>query len=277
MTTHCGSARALTRAEILKHPLQTAVTVNAADFDELSVQAQLHVAINVKDFKAIVSHADTLSCPFNALFSQPGRPLQFQYGNDEMECSFTLMTINDGRVTTPAPAPKNTHQMSTRATKKQAKSVPVQAAGGAARKTSVQMPPPPVPNGRKTLGRAGNSGSAPASQGLPQRNIDPESLFVQQDEDDSQWDPAKYDEGEGIGWDASADNVRMRPSFSLMFTHTAYRTLFIQYSKTRLLRPEQRRSKHLKALSRLSECPRYERLRGTFWSALICRQIKGLW
>ncbi|KAF2097221.1 hypothetical protein NA57DRAFT_77475 [Rhizodiscina lignyota] len=225
--------------EILKHPLQTAVTLNAADFDELSAQAQLHITISVKDFKAIVSHAETLRCQFNAFFSRPGRPLQFQYGSGGMECSFTLMTIQDGR-TAPAPVPANTHQMQTRTAKKPEKAPAVQERANTAKKASAQMPPPPVPNTRKTLGRAGTSGTATPSQGVQQRNLDPDSLFVQQDEEDHQWDPANLDEGETLGWDASADNDAFQPGFK--DTATPARTASYEAPGPDALEPTQRMS-----------------------------------
>ena len=47
-------------AEILKQPVHTSVAIDTKDFGEFMVEEKLHVAISAKDFKAIVTHADTL-------------------------------------------------------------------------------------------------------------------------------------------------------------------------------------------------------------------------
>jgi cell cycle checkpoint control protein RAD9A len=177
--------------EVLKHPLVTAVAVNTSDFEEFSVQPGLHIIISVKDFKAIVVHADTLKTSLQAFYSYPTRPLQFSYGGNGLLCEFTLMTSGayNGPVATPTPAPQIPSRLASRA----------QSAGTETR----SMPPPTVPASRRSTRRL--SGSRRAASPKPQP--DPESLFVNQDEDDARWEPLNYnqEEEEMLGWDASAD------------------------------------------------------------------------
>ena len=78
--------------EILKQPLQTAVTIEIADFEEFNVIDDLHIAINVKDFKNMVLHAETLKTTVAAMYSVPAKPMQFSYGALGIRCEFTLMT-----------------------------------------------------------------------------------------------------------------------------------------------------------------------------------------
>ncbi|KAJ4304998.1 hypothetical protein N0V90_000526 [Kalmusia sp. IMI 367209] len=181
--------------EILKHPLATAVAVNRSDFRHFNVQEGLHIIISVKDFKAIVMHADTLKTNINAYYSYPTRPLQFSYGSDGLLCEFTLMTSGDynGVTAPPTPAP----QAPSRAASRTATAATIET------HENRSMPPPVEPASRRPARR--QMGSRQASSPKPQP--DPESLFVNQDEEeDTQWEPLDYNnEEEALGWDASAD------------------------------------------------------------------------
>jgi cell cycle checkpoint control protein RAD9A len=168
--------------EVLKHPLVTAVAVNTSDFEEFNVQPALHIIISVRDFKAIVIHADALKTSLKAFYSQPTRPLQFSYSCEGLLCEFTLMTSGDynGPAATPTPA---FHISSKRDNR--------------------NMPPPTSPASRRSTRRP--LGSKTVSPRKPQP--DPESLFVNQDEeDDRRWEPLNHDdEEETLGWDAGAE------------------------------------------------------------------------
>ncbi|KAF2687023.1 DNA repair protein Rad9 [Lentithecium fluviatile CBS 122367] len=175
--------------EVLKHPLVTAVAVNTSDFEEFNVQPGMHIIISVKDFKAIVIHADTLKTSVKAFYSQPTRPLQFSYGSDGLLCEFTLMTSGDynGPATAPTPAPQIPSRLASRA----------QSATD-----SRSMPPPTSPASRRSARRQ----AAPRKASSPKPQPDPESLFVNQDEEeDSRWEPLDHNEEETLGWDAAAD------------------------------------------------------------------------
>lgn len=184
--------------EILKHPLVTAVAVNTSDFEEFKVQSGLHIVISVKDFKAIVLHADTLKTSLKAYYSHPTRPLQFSYGCEGLLCEFTLMTSGDYNgataPSTSAPAPQIASRVASRA---------VSSATAEARDNR-SMPPPIEPASRRSARRQVGS-RQPSSPARPQD--DPESLFVNQgEEEDTQWEPMDYNnEEEALGWDASAD------------------------------------------------------------------------
>jgi cell cycle checkpoint control protein RAD9A len=192
--------------EILKHPLVTAVAVNTSDFDEFSVQPGLHIIVSVKDFKAIVVHADTLKTSLKAYYSQPTRPLQFSYGCDGLLCEFTLMTSGDYNAAPPTPTPALQAPGS-----RQTSRAPSNSTERAdTRSMRSDMPPPTEPASRRDRsGRLRNPGSrqTPVQQ-------DPESLFVpdpddarrQEEEEDSAWAPLDYEKEETLGWDASADH-----------------------------------------------------------------------
>jgi cell cycle checkpoint control protein RAD9A len=197
--------------EILKHPLVTAVAVNTSDFDDFNVQLGLHIIISVKDFKAIVVHADTLKTSLKAYYSQPTRPLQFSYGCDGLLCEITLMTSGDYNAAPPTPTPAP-QAISSRQTSR--------APSTATERTNTHimrsdMPPPGEPASRRDrAGRLRNPGSRPPAQSQSAQQ-DPESLFVpdpeeirrQEDEEEEEaWAPLDYEKEETLGWDASADH-----------------------------------------------------------------------
>lgn len=198
--------------EILKHPLVTAVAVNTSDFDEFTVQAGLHIIISVKDFKAIVIHADALKTSLKAYYSHPTRPLQFSYGCDGLLCEFTLMTSGDyaGAPPTPTPAPQTANSRRT----SRAPSTSTEHTETHTMRSD--MPPPTEPASRRNrTGRLRNPGSrqnSTMSQVQPAQT-DSESLFIpddddvrRQEEEESAWAPVDYDKEETLGWDASANH-----------------------------------------------------------------------
>lgn len=66
---------------------------------------------------------------------------------------------------------------------------------------SMEMPPPAIPNPRRTNRKLGQNKNAPPKQ-------DHDSLFVPAEEDDARWDPPDYEEEEEtMGWDASIQPV----------------------------------------------------------------------
>ncbi|ORY10413.1 Rad9-domain-containing protein [Clohesyomyces aquaticus] len=203
--------------EILKHPLVTAVAVNTSDFEDFNVQPGLHIIISVKDFKAIVLHADTLKTSLKAFYSQPTRPLQFNYGCDGFLCEFTLMTSGDYNAgATPTPAPQIPSRPDSRAQSTTSERTEN-------RSMRSDMPPPIKPASRRTGRRNPGSRRVPSPKaGEP----DPDSLFVGRAEEDSHWDPLDYNnEEETLGWDASADHEAavfptFRDSGSLSRTET---------------------------------------------------------
>ena len=209
--------------EILKHPLVTAVAVNTSDFENFSVQAGLHIVISVKDFKAIVLHADTLKTSLKAYYSQPTRPLQFGYGCDGLLAEFTLMTSGDYTGAPPTPMPTvQRHTAASRHPSRQSSHAPLAASHRTdTRSMRSEMPPPVQPasrrdqNGRLRAPGSRQPSAAPSQSRAVQAQTEPEdeeSLFVphndagMQEEEDAAWAPLDYDKEETLGWDANADH-----------------------------------------------------------------------
>lgn len=188
--------------EIYKHPLVTAVSASTSAFEHYSVQTGLHVIISVKDFRAIVVHADTLETSINAFYSLPTRPLQFNYHKDGMSCEFTLMTSGDYNASVSlAPTPQQIIDRSI----SRAQSMSMDNLSNRS-----SMPPPIEPASRRPVPRRAPVTRRAVSPTRTQPEEDPESLFVGQNEEaeDAQWEPIDYnDEDETLGWDASADHA----------------------------------------------------------------------
>ena len=193
-------------SDVLKQPLQTSITVDNLDFENFKVEEQLHIGISVKDFKAIVTHAETLKASIMALYSFPTRPMQLSYHEHGMHCEFTLMTIGDyrGGSVTPAPAAR------------QVSAAPAERASS--RQSTVQntvqpriitMPPPSQPPPRSFTKDPQSQRTQRPSPPPPKASMDPESLFLRTDEDDDRiWGERNHDdEQDTLGWDASGNNL----------------------------------------------------------------------
>lgn len=163
----------------------------------------MHVVISVKDFKAIVTHAETLRGSISAHFSFPTRPLQFSYQNFGIHSEFTLMTTGDYRGASSTPNPAFvTNRSSSRQQSLVAVAAPTRPAS--------DMPPPPLPAANKPPSSQSQRPSLKESmrQAKPKvTETDPESLFMPV-EDEQAWDPPNYDEEEEemLGWDATNEH-----------------------------------------------------------------------
>ncbi|KAL8946427.1 MAG: hypothetical protein Q9222_007179 [Ikaeria aurantiellina] len=213
--------------EILKHPLETSIALDTLDFEEFTVEDKVHVAINVKDFKAIVLHAESLKTSIQAFYSFPTRPMQLTYDGNGLQCEFTLMTIGDYRNSSLTPAPitvRNSSVLPTNAeASRQASIQPTQQSSHRVNdgQDKATMPPPSQPASRSFM-RGPEVQSVPGgfrqeslsqrpsrpSPPPPKASLDPESLFLPAADDDRQWDETNYeDEEDSLGWDASARQV----------------------------------------------------------------------
>ncbi|SLM35461.1 dna repair protein rad9 [Lasallia pustulata] len=194
--------------EILKQPLQTSVAIDTLDFDDFAVEDRLHIGISVKDFRAIVTHADTLNASITASYSHPTRPLQLAYKEKGMQCEFTLMTIGDYREGSVTPAPATNREISIRPAERPAS---VQRPSPARPRSVAEVMPPPIePASRSFTRESVTQRPRRPSPPPPQASLDPESLFLPAgDDDDRQWDEKNYneDEEDTLGWDASAEHV----------------------------------------------------------------------
>ncbi|KAL2002660.1 hypothetical protein VTN02DRAFT_6270 [Thermoascus thermophilus] len=192
--------------EILKQPVHTSVAIETRDFEEFMVEENLHVAINIKDFKAAITHADTAKAIVTARYTRPCRPLQLAYEFEGVICEFTLMTRGEADDEALNSSQTGAPELSARQAPR-----PVQVNRTRNAPASEQMPPP-VNGATQPPVQA----SARQSEGdhAAIRPIDYDSLFIPVD-DDRQWDEPNYeDEAEDtIGWDASADHDAFNASF----------------------------------------------------------------
>lgn len=171
----------------------------------------MHVAINLKDFKAVVGHAETANATVTARYTRPCKPLQLEYQFEGVNAEFTVMTRGQADDDVP---------MSSRATIPRQTPAPIPVSASRPRTTqpsvapSTQMPPPPPRsrsirplNGSSTQENLSQKTSAdrPLASGL---SMDFDSLFVPAD-DDRQWDEMNEEEEpqDILGWDASGTQV----------------------------------------------------------------------
>ena len=190
--------------------MQTSVTVDNLDFEAFAVQEQLHIGISNKDFKAIVTHAETLKTSVNAMYSFPTRPMQLCYNEHGMQCEFTLMTVGDYRGGSVTPTPAAVRHVSAAPVEKpsshRSRQSPAQASN---QPKLVGMPPPSEPASRSFTKDIQSQRAQRPSPPPPQASLDHESLFLPAEEDEDRlWGEKSYDNDEDmLGWDAGANNV----------------------------------------------------------------------
>ena len=208
--------------EILKHPLQTSIAVDELDFEEFTVEEKLRIGISVKDFKAIVTHAETLKTSINAYYSYPTKPMQLAYQGNGMQCDFTLMTLGDyrGRSVTPAPASNRARSVAaserppSRPPSEQPSRLPYhqasQHASNHEQPAADSMLPPVEPASRSFGKNLPGQRSQRPSPPPPKASVDTQSLFLpaDDDEDEQKWGERSYEEEEDtLGWNTNADTV----------------------------------------------------------------------
>ncbi|CAG8933297.1 unnamed protein product [Penicillium salamii] len=188
--------------EILKHPVHTSVATDKLDFQEYLVEDNMHVAINLKDFKAIVGHAETVNATVTARFTRPCKPLQLEYLVEGVQAEFTIMTR--GQADDDVPSSRATIPRETPAP------VTISARPSETQASAPNTMPPPPPRSRSIRPLNGSStqenltqktsADRPLASGL---SMEFDSLFVPAD-DDRQWDEMNEEEPQDIlGWDAS--------------------------------------------------------------------------
>ncbi|EFQ98269.1 DNA repair protein rad9 [Nannizzia gypsea CBS 118893] len=206
--------------EILKQPVHTSVSIETRDFAHFSVEEGLHVAINVRDFRAVILHADTLKVPITARYTRPCRPLQFSYGIPGMTCEITLMTRGEAiDETASAPSQINTtKELSARPAQEFVVNAGADAGLNARlsrreqQQTQVHAQLQPEPQISMPPPASQQQGEKQIISLAPVAPIDHESLFVAAD-DDRQWDEPRYEEEEKedmLRWDSNLDQEALR-------------------------------------------------------------------
>ncbi|KAE8151282.1 Rad9-domain-containing protein [Aspergillus avenaceus] len=198
--------------EILKKPVHTSVAIDKRDFEYFLVEDSLHVAIALKDFKAVIAHAESANTMITARYTRPNRPMQLAYDFGGIKTEFTLMTrgASDDEVPQSSRAP----ELSARQTP-----APV-TVRQASTSNSRNMPPPPPRarsirplTGTPSASARGTETEPSAETQRPPASIDFDSLFVPAD-DDRQWDVPNEDEEteDRLGWDATGDHETFNAS-----------------------------------------------------------------
>lgn len=193
---------------VLKKPLHTNIAVEMDEFDNVDVQDKLHIIISVKDFRAILQHAQLISGELSTSYSNPGRPMKLSYGSEGILCEFILMTVGEKDVI----SHKHKNPRATSAAPKGQRPAALDAAShrGSSAAIAKQKQPSQLqaqPVGLMPLQRPTGQSKAPIRSRQPQFEIRPapvppaasarsDSLFVPQDDDDKQWEPLNPDEEE---------------------------------------------------------------------------------
>ena len=162
----------------------------------------VHIGMSVKDLKAIVTHAETLKASLTALYSHPTLPMRLAYHEHGMQCEFTLMTIGDYRsesvTSTPAIVRKASsvpkiQQSSNQSSTPDRSKAPAHA-----------MPPPAQPTSRSFTRELPSQRPPRPSPPPPKASLDPESLFLSEEEDERKWGEKSFEQEEDtLGWDQS--------------------------------------------------------------------------
>jgi cell cycle checkpoint control protein RAD9A len=199
------------------------VAIDVLDFEQFSVEEKLHIAISVKDFKAIMTHAGTFSTSVRADYSHPTRPMQLAYESEGIRCEFILMTtyhlkegnatLANGSVRAGGPRPRSKQGSVSAAAR------PTPPAAIVSRRLQVPaadaaMPPPasrPTPRESPTeLTKAPINRPSPPP---PQASLEASGLFVPENDNDRRWNADDSDENDDdddggmLGWGVGADNV----------------------------------------------------------------------
>ncbi|KAH0831638.1 putative DNA repair protein rad9 [Fonsecaea pedrosoi] len=209
--------------EILKQPMHTSVALERKDFSDFNVQEGLHIGTMVRDFRAIVTHAETMHSQVTARYSRSNRPLQISYGENGLQAEFTIMTRRSANVpssTSVATTPARDLSMRPSSRPPEAPTLASQTSSFNSRpprSADTRMPPPARSSlhnrdqpAQTTSEQADSGDSAPglAAAPAPSMSIDPHSLFIPADDDDHQWDEPNFEEEPDIvTWDENADNA----------------------------------------------------------------------
>jgi cell cycle checkpoint control protein RAD9A len=192
------------RTEVLRQPLQTSVAMDKLDFDDFGVEEKIHIGTTVRDFRSIVTHAESLMAVITTNYSHPGKPLRMAYTEHGMQCEFILMTIGEYRGGSVTPAPVGGRGMS-RLPRAVQPAKPLDE--GPSRRPPQSMPPPPPPASRSFVQPASQQSAKPLPP-PPKASVNQESLFLDDDDDDGPWEERDYEKGEDqVGWEDSGANV----------------------------------------------------------------------
>ncbi|ROW17741.1 hypothetical protein VPNG_00682 [Cytospora leucostoma] len=207
-------------------PLHTSIAVEMDEFDNIEVAEKLHIIISVRDFRAILQHANWTSSELNAAYSTPGRPMKIAYNGDGIICDFVLMTVDEKGT---AAQKKGQNKAATKASRPALNAAPNTPAAEAndhvrqpnpSKEQQAQQASMPPPARRSVAPRSSQFDiRAPFAQ--PPSTLKSDSLFLPQPDEDEQWEPVNPDEDEEgenprLEWGASNET---NPSTMRMSNH----------------------------------------------------------
>jgi cell cycle checkpoint control protein RAD9A len=218
---------AYSATELLKKPLHTSIAVDKDEFVDLALEDKLHIIVNVKDFRAILQHAQLIAGDLSASYSRPGRPMKLHYSADGIVCEFVLMTVGTQTASLAQKLRKGKGktvavngglEAATASNSSRAGSVVVNGATPAPSAPQEQAQaavPRPAPRPATATFEMRPPPLPPVPPALPMAStLSSESLFVLQPDEDSQWEPMNEDEEddmgerERLGWDTGSQQVR---------------------------------------------------------------------
>lgn len=191
------------------------------EFDDIQIEDKLHIIISVKDFRAVLQHANWTSAELSAAYSRPGRPMKLSYSGDGVICEFVLMTVGEKGT---AAQKKGKGRVNGAKAPRPALEAARSRAGSVANNNGNTQHPispekqQPVNQQSKTIQPRANPARStqfdirPAPV-QPVSTLRSESLFLPQPDEDEQWEPVNPDEDEDDGenarleWDASNRHV----------------------------------------------------------------------
>ena len=210
--------------DIFKQPMHTSVAIERKDFNDFNVQEGLHIGIVIRDFRAIVSHADAFGANVTSRYSRGNRPMRVAYESDGILCEFTLMTREQSasvssaggtRTSTPA------RDLSVRPAQrpKAPRMAPPPTDQDPTPTLSATIMPPPVATATLSIAtgptepshfprttKKSHQPSEPCSPPAPSATLDQHSLFFPAGEDEHFWDEHDNDTAEQedfVTWDTS--------------------------------------------------------------------------
>jgi cell cycle checkpoint control protein RAD9A len=210
--------------DIFKQPMHTSVAIEKKDFTDFNVQEGLHIGIMVRDFRAIVSHADAIGAVVTAKYSQGNRPMQIAYDIDGILSQFTLMTRDHSDGVAAAGGSKSStpaRNLSVRPTEplqpRETSNRPDVQDPVLGRPATTMLPPTTTKSfqGAAETLRASQSASfskrpsqisRDPTPPAPSASLDQDSLFFPGGEDEHFWDEYDNDTAEQedfVTWDAS--------------------------------------------------------------------------
>lgn len=234
----CDLLRSVTNkvAEVLKKPMHTSIEIEIDEFEDIELEDQLHIVMNVRDFRSVVQHAAILGNNLTARYSTPARPIQITYTGDAVACEYLLMTVGE-RIGNPAQKTKKSARGGNKgaaAQQRQNTLIPASRRTSAApseveapqqqqqlqrqestdsaaaqpRPGSMAPPPPSMMSARSAI-RPSAFDLRPSQRPPPPGTMRSEGLFVDDAED--QWAPLNEEdddeENARLEWDHSAQRV----------------------------------------------------------------------